>query len=1673
MGTSDRVDLDHELLGRSPSAAPRRQPPGWSLRTLVAVATFAAVVLASVPMIGLGAPAPAGATIPGSVVALPAGFTPRAINNQGWVLGTSAGSYSIWKPDGTLTTVIGTSGKSFLDFNDDGELLVTASGTLEIWGPNGSIVLAKPEIGGQQKSMFQAWGPDVNGRTVGIFGWTASVEANAASYLGAGAPQVITQLATVMRAAPDGVLLGMLPGNVARYAFLDGNQLTTAAGFSTSTFVRDMAANGYLLVYNGGSPQLLRNGASESLGAITNPVRTNDQGAVVGFGSGVDGPDTSSFPVLFRAPTGQVRQLLEITGDATFTTFSDVTDINDQCQVVGTGRTQGTPSVTRAFVADVPNCAGEIFDAELEVSDGGAVVNREFELTLTLSSEAANPVEDLVLGFEGKGISGAADELEIVSGPTPVPPETLGANASTSVTYRVIAKKPGTVTVQAAATGTREGTPISAETALDLDVATAGIGGSFFRTDNKAPFVKVGEPAPVRLRLANETGEDLTSVRLVDVRVVPNELSDGDGELERDGPGVRGTLAAIGTQSQDFVDYELRGLARGSVLLQADVTAKDEAGETVEATIESRFEVREDRLKIELELDPEEYTFPDDTPPGEDPPPLPVTSTLRFTNTGEIPLENIRLQDLDVVRSFSGQELYVTYKDGVRPDPLDPAILVEELAPGETSDPFITNWEATDDGEVIFKAFATSVDSEGEEANAVLEKPWEAKPTKYLEVTTEVVNPPADELLEAGTGIIVNGTVENLSNTASLEVGPLYPFLEGNTGTMTLAYGDDPQAPNPRFPVPVPELELEPGAKTNFQVRITTNYSDPRLTGTQASGGTRAILRWEPWAVATELDGDEVIIRTYDEAKPGQEPDGQVKATPADLRRVVSIDDSIALPPSNPTATATAFLAGTAQGLYNAAIAAVYAIPDLVKMPYSILRAAYEYQAKVWESFTAEEKDLFLTETSFLIVSVLQRNVELGLKDADELYDQVYEYAGTMLTETQNEWQTGDFTSTSQKYGAFLSETIGSVAGPIVLTKMAQTPRAAAAIERAQIAIQTRMTGTLAAARAIDNIDGALPLLRALESGAQLQIDEIAQLYGLTADEVALFQQIANDYGFLLTIRSRHASSIQWIQKFGALLKPEALKIKSVSEMDVLLGYRADDLGSLIFRKPDILKTLPDGADVDAEILRFVQSKGFSPGSKEHTEAVERVKLRIKEWNKHELEYKRYDEQGWIKTPFDYEGNAISDQRTGAQRGKFTGFRLRETSPGADEYVVQLLDGKTGRYKRVTGDIDPIAFTYTDGLPLSEADHRKLIQRLMASPVGAEHGESATFTRGGVQFISSQFKPDEPGLQFAPDAIAPRVVRLDPARSRWEDPFDYHLHWEGGFIDSGTTPERAVPGPVDPNFGRILPEPAPAGEAAALPSDAGQATVGRCRIDISPGTPGEAGAGRGTTAAYLAADGYVTAVDAEGNEGRSEIHATCFSEGDPTSVTVAPTNALAEPATRARPVEASLRALEHGAGARSVAAGSTVLQLVDDPAYAGAGTDGFNPGQDLLVGAGTDRAEIVTVARAEGAQIVLAEPLARSHEPGEVVVMVKAADGSVVEPVPPPPPPPPPGSGGEGPGSGGSGPTVDDGTLARTGSDPLSLAFAGLLVLAAGVAVLASRPRPRPRRRPIPSQHGA
>jgi PKD repeat protein len=1192
--------------------------------------------------------------------------------------------------------------------------------------------------------------------------------------------------------------------------------------------------------------------------------------------------------------------------------------------------------------------------------------------------------------------------------------------------------------------------------------------GDVFRLDGLGPELKKDAEADVRLRVQNSGDTDLKNLGVTKIAVArTSTLPDGDPEPRKPtvtGPiddGLTKTLSPTGAGSLDFADYHLAAHDAGTFNVTFTVRAEDPDGKAVTRDITWEVTVRDVLLEVELTLDPAEFTMTEDDP-GAPPEPTEVTATLRFKNKDDEALTDITLRELDVHRTVVGQPLDVVQTGGIQPDPADPEVTLPALAAGATSAPITATFQVNDDGEIDFDAMATAATSSGGTTIALAKARLSAKPTKYIDIRSHVVNPPSGKLLNAGGQIIVQGTVKNLSNTAKLDLGPLYPLLEGNASSMNVNY--DGPAPNPTVFQPAPPLRLEPGESRTFEVRIRTNYSDPTALGAKPSGGTRARITFEPWGRAVEADGTEKILRTYTKNAPGGTPDGQVKTTPGDLHHEVGIDDSIALPETSYTYLGAAIFKGAVEGVLNAGISLVYGLVDIAKMPYTVLRAAAEYQSKVWDSFTPEEREQFLTENSFLIVSILQRNVQLGLKDSKELYDQVYDYTGKMLTGMANEWETGDYAGTAEAYAKFGGEAIGSVALPFALTKLAQTPKAAAALGRLQAAVQTRMAPVFAQAREIRYVESALPLLKALENGAELPLEEIAKLYGIAPDEVAELQRLATKYKFLLTVRSRHASSVEWIQKFGAMLKPEALKIKSVSELDVKLGYRAEDLGSLVFKKPVPLQTLEkQGGQISQIVEQFIQSKGFVKGTKEYDNAINRMADRISEWGKYEKEYKSWNDRGWVQTDFNYEGNAIPDLRTKGEKGKFTGFKLQEV--GDDEFVVRLLNGKTGKYVRVTGDIDPIAFTHLDGSPLTAAEHKALLDEMRKSPLLlAQHGESATFKKGGVDFVLSQFKPNEPGLQFAPNGLNPRVVRLDPSKSQWINPEDYHLHWEGGYVDAGAEAGRALPGPADPEFNRIpLGVPATPGKAQPITSSAGAATLGRCTVTVANG-PGAVGA-------FVAANGVITTVDpASGQPVPSPLATTCFAEGELTAVTVAPSTAIGGSGSADQ--AADVRAFS---ATRAVAVGATQIPVRTDPGLPKLGSgNGFVAGQQIVIGAGTDHPEVRTIAKAGGGRIVVDRPLDVAHDDDEVIVMSKAAPqappvtttttatptpSTTTAPTAPSTTIAAAGSGSGGttaPSSGDGGASGGDGALPRTGSDARTPVILGLVLVLGGLVLTAS-----------------
>ena len=1239
--------------------------------------------------------------------------------------------------------------------------------------------------------------------------------------------------------------------------------------------------------------------------------------------------------------------------------------------------------------------------------DGDIEVGDDFVVVLTVRSPLDNGGDLTGVQRDGPLLELPA-WLELVAGEMPTGFDlTPGSERSATLTLR--ATGPGTDTVASRWTGTDEGgTQVVGTGELPLTVP-GSLAGDWFRTDPASQGVKEDETAPLRLRVDNITGRDLTEVELVEVEVAgigetPGEALLAEATVEHEGEAVlerlADQLAADGPASVGFQDYTLKGVAEGDLVLRALVRGTDPDGNVVEGTIEEEWTVRSTNLTIEITFDPEERVQPESDDPEAPPEPVDMTATVTLTNTSGGPLTDITIAEFEVSRLIGEQQLWLEQVGGQRLTNWDaPGILLEEPtgtdAPLEPFDldngderVFTADFVVRDDGQLDFHVLALAADEADQTVRGYGENSWVLTPEKYLEVTAQVVS---TQPVPAGQDVIISGRIVNLSQTATLEVGPLIPIPSGNTGTLSLAYGGGP-APDPSLlPGIPPPLVLGPGDSELFEVAVSTNYSDPRSnvsTGepeVALTGGTRAYFEFVPWAIATEADGTIRTVRT----DPQTDQDRGVKISDEHRELTASINDSIAIPETEWDMLAGGISIGVVKGIGRAGVGLITGAVDALKLPFTLTIGAMEYQSRVWNAFTEEERRLYSEEFSTYLVAMAVGNVENGLRDADQLKDDLNEMVYQEMTRLADEWETGDYVSTAEAYAAGGSEIAASLWLPAAMTKLAQAPRAAAALERAQLAVNARMGPVFAEMRAIQYVEDALPLLQALENGAEIPADAMRRMYGVAPEEVAELQRLAERYEVLITFRSRHPSSVAWMERFGAMMKPEAIKIKSVSDLDTALGYRLGDVGSVVFRKPDVLRSPPGpGVSFEDHIRSYVTGRGFTPGTRDYDSAVDRVVLRVREWHKHEAAYRNYDQRGWIATEFNYESNAIRNTGVETSGQRQTGFNLREVGP--DEFVVELLDPSTGTFRRVTGDIDPIAFTNLDGSPLTQSQHRDLINEMRDSAVlRAQHPESATFTgmvgdrrvaEPGLDFIESQFKPNEAAAQIGPTGPA-RAVRLNKGASRWDSAADYNLVWEGGYRHVGGRGTIRQQTDFDPDLGRRT--------DIEVPVD----------LDFKPiqlGEFGEAGLGRATviavktgtgTAVFIGQDGRLVEVNRDGTTQPYPGSAELFEEGEPVTLRIAPAGQVESTmtGTQAAPSVTLSATGPHLASASASQTDGVVL--VDDGAPVL-----FEPGQIVAVIDPRDQngqGELRTVASVDGWELRFTEAVEVAVD--DIVIMVEPA----------------------------------------------------------------------------------
>jgi hypothetical protein len=301
-----------------------------------------------------------------------------------------------------------------------------------------------------------------------------------------------------------------------------------------------------------------------------------------------------------------------------------------------------------------------------------------------------------------------------------------------------------------------------------------------------------------------------------------------------------------------------------------------------------------------------------------------------------------------------------------------------------------------------------------------------------------------------------------------------------------------------------------------------------------------------------------------------------------------------------------------------------------------------------------------------------------------------------------------------------------------------------------------------------------------------MQDSHLRSLFGITQREADFLRAFARENKLLLVVRSRAAESVKWIKAFGAVLKPEAIKLKNVSFTDwKWLGYPESEIGRVVIKAKNTLPT-------KEQLIARLAKAGKGPNDPEYVEALDRLETRLGEFKKDSAGYVKQLEQIAEPKPPATDGALTLNwnfAENGVDASHYTDvpmtyrFRIRDAGKG-----LRIPEVKVGDiWRSFTGDIDFLQITHANGAPLLDAERVNIYQKLARSVTGLLHPESATWTLlKGNQFNFPQkineFVRGGICAQFGPDGVSRAVQFInDPRRSYFINKYNYRIAWDGGY----------------------------------------------------------------------------------------------------------------------------------------------------------------------------------------------------------------------------------------------------------------------------------------------------
>lgn len=289
---------------------------------------------------------------------------------------------------------------------------------------------------------------------------------------------------------------------------------------------------------------------------------------------------------------------------------------------------------------------------------------------------------------------------------------------------------------------------------------------------------------------------------------------------------------------------------------------------------------------------------------------------------------------------------------------------------------------------------------------------------------------------------------------------------------------------------------------------------------------------------------------------------------------------------------------------------------------------------------------------------------------------------------------------------------------------------------RKATSVEQRLKDAVAAGRAPET---------ALLPGDVLSDSKILDIYGVTRKQKEAIQKIAEDNGITITFRARNPISERIIREGRGYPKPQALKHKTVNQIDIdFLGYRRDAKATLELVEPPAGLLGPDGRALTDDALEDALNAELGRLSDRIGNNVElakevrsRMKTRAEEWNKLFMDKGLNPNQpGTINQKITTSYDADLQWGPGKERDRVKQVGAVETRnvtyqpiPGSNPraWEMKMTGPNNGPPKSVTGDVDFMAILDESGGLIRDSQKRIEIYTQLEAVLDMQHGESWTF----------------------------------------------------------------------------------------------------------------------------------------------------------------------------------------------------------------------------------------------------------------------------------------------------------------------------------------------------------